>query len=132
MNLVLLLSRVFFSMIFILSGMMHLFDFKNMSQYSASLGVPLPGLATIITGIMILLGGLSILFGYKVKIGAILIIIFLVPTTFIAHNFWAIADPMIAQTQMAMFMKNFAMLGGAILFYHYGTGPFSIEKKDKK
>lgn len=116
-------------MIFISSGLSHIFKLNQMSQYTASMGVPLPTVATLVTGIMILLGGLSILLGYKVKIGAILLIVFLVPTSFIAHAFWGIEDAMQAQMQMVMFMKNIAMTGGALIFYYFGTGPLSLEKQ---
>jgi len=99
-----------------------------MSQYTASMGVPLPTVATLVTGLMILLGGLSILLGYKVKIGALLLIVFLVPTTFIAHAFWDIQDAMQAQMQMVMFMKNLGLTGAAMLIYYFGSGPLSLEK----
>ena len=75
------------------------------------------------------LGGLSILLGYKVKYGAWLIVIFLVPVTLALHNFWAVQDPMQAQLQMAMFMKNIALLGGALLLAYFGPGPYSVEHR---
>jgi len=81
---------------------------------------------------MLLLGGLSILLGYKVKIGALLLVVFLVPTTFIAHSFWGIEDAMQSQMQMIMFMKNISMTGAALIFYYFGTGPLSIEKQAEK
>lgn len=124
-----LVGRVLYSLIFILSGVNHLINFSRISEYTASLGVPAPALATIITGIMILAGGLSILIGYKVKVGALLLIIFLVPVTLVAHNFWAIEDAVQSQIQMVMFLKNLALLGGALVFYYFGSGPLSLEKQ---
>lgn len=59
-----------------------------MAQYASSAGVLAATLAVIVGGIMIILGGLSIAFGYKVKIGAILLVVFLIPVTFIIHTFW--------------------------------------------
>lgn len=100
-----------------------------MSPYAASMGVPAASLAVIVSGIMIILGGLSIILGYKVKIGALLLVVFLVPVTFIMHAFWGIEDAMQSQMQMVMFLKNLSMLGGALMFYHFGTGPFSLEKE---
>lgn len=124
-----LIGRILYSIIFLSSGLSHIFMLSQMSQYTASMGVPAPELATIVTGLMIIAGGLSILLGYKVKIGAILLVVFLVPTTFIAHNFWALEDAMMKQMQMAMFMKNLALLGGALIFYYFGSGPLSVEKQ---
>jgi putative oxidoreductase len=72
-------------------------------------------------------GGLSILLGYRAKIGAWLIVLFLVSVTPAMHNSWAVHDPMMAQMQMIMFMKNLSMLGGTLLISHFGAGPFSLD-----
>lgn len=127
-----LIGRILYSLIFILSGFNHIFKLSEMSQYTAMMGVPFPTLATFVTGVMIILGGLSIILGYKTKWGAALLVIFLIPTTFIAHNFWAVEDPMQSQIQMIMFMKNTSMTGAALIFYYFGTGPLSLEKSEKK
>ena len=79
------------------------------------------------SGILALLGGLSILLGYRAKLGAWLLVIFLVPVTVMMHNFWAVKDPMMAQMQMAMFLKNMTMLGGALLVSQLGAGPWSVD-----
>ena len=85
------------------------------------------------SGVMALLGGLSILVGYKGRWGAVLIILFLIPVTITMHNFWAVTDPMAKQVQMVMFLKNISMLGAALMILNFGTGPLSIEKdKNKK
>jgi len=126
-----LAGRILYSMIFILFGMNHFIKLNDMSQYTASMGVPAPTLATIVAGVMILLGGLSILLGYKTKIGSLLIFVFLILTAFIMHSFWSVEDAMQSQIQMIMFMKNLSMAGGALLLYYFGTGPLSIEKKSE-
>ena len=58
-----------------------------------------------------------------------LLIIFLVPVTLMLHNFWAVKDPMLAQMQLAMFMKNLSMLGGALLISQFGAGPLSLDAR---
>lgn len=126
-----LAGRILFSLMFIMSGFGHLTNSAGMAQYAGSMGVPAPFLAVIISGIMIMLGALSVMLGYKVKIGTILLVVFLIPTTFIMHNFWSIEDPMQSQMQMAMFMKNLSMLGGALLIYYFGTGPLSMEDQSE-
>ncbi len=123
-----LIGRILYSLIFVVGGMGHFANLDAMSQYAASKGVPLPSVAVLVTGAMIVLGGLSILLGYKPKIGAILLVVFLLPTSFIMHNFWAIEDPMQSQVEMAMFMKNLSMLGAALIVYSFGTGPLSLER----
>ena len=74
-------------------------------------------------------GGLSILLGYRAKIGAWLIVLFLLIVTPIMHKFWGLTDPMMAQVQMINFMKNLSMLGGALLIVQFGAGPLSLDAR---
>jgi putative oxidoreductase len=95
--------------------------------YAAQQGVPAAGLLVPASGLLALAGALSIAFGYRARIGAWLIVAFLVPVTITMHNFWAVTDPMMYQMQFAMFMKNLSMLGGALLIAHFGAGPLSLD-----
>ena len=122
-----LLGRFFFALIFLMSGPNHFA--KQTIAYAASQGVPLASLAVPLSGVIAILGGLSILLGYRAKLGAWLIVLFLVPVTFSLHKFWGITDPMSAQIQMIMFMKNVSMLGGALLISQFGAGPFSLDAR---
>ncbi len=129
MKYIILSGRIFYSIIFIQSIASH-FSGKVIA-YSEAVGVPLASIAVPLSGIIAFIGGLSIALGYKAKWGALLIILFLVPVTLTFHNFWAINDPMMAQMQYAMFMKNLSMLGGALIIAYFGSGPLSIDKKKK-
>jgi putative oxidoreductase len=80
-------------------------------------------------GVVSVVGGLSIVLGYRAKIGAWLIIAFLLIVTPIMHKFWGVADPMMAQLQMINFLKNFSMLGGALLITQFGAGPLSLDAR---
>jgi len=122
-----LIGRILFSLIFILSGPHH-FQAGSIG-YAASAGVPMASILVPLSGIIALAGGLSIALGYKAKIGAWLVVLFLVPVTFALHKFWGITDPMMAQMQMAMFMKNIALIGGALVISYFGAGPLSIDNK---
>ena len=53
--------------------------------------------------------------GYHARVGAVLVAVFQVPVTLALHRFWAETDPMMAQLQLAMFLKNVSMLGGALI-----------------
>src|ERR1700682_5774265 len=109
---VVVLGRFLFALIFLMAGANH-FN-KQTIGYAASQGVPLASIAVPLSGVLALAGGLSVLLGYRARLGAWLIILFLVPVTLMMHNFWAVKDPMMAQMQMIMFMKNLSMLGGAL------------------
>ncbi len=127
--LVLLLGRLFYVAIFVMSGVTH-FTAKPVA-YAAAAGVPFASLAVPASGLLALAGGLSILFGYRARLGAWLLVLFLIPVSFAMHNFWAVKDPMMAQMQMAMFMKNVSMLGGALLISQFGAGPWSLDARRK-
>ena len=123
-----LAGRLFFSAIFLMSGLTH-FTSKGIT-YAAAAGVPFASIAVPASGVLALAGSLSILLGYRARIGAWLLVLFLLPVTFMMHNFWAVKDPMMAQMQMAMFMKNISMVGGALLISQFGTGPWSLDAKN--
>jgi putative oxidoreductase len=91
--------------------------------------VPMAAFLVPASGVLALAGGLSILLGYRAKIGAWLVVLFLVPVTLMMHNFWAVKDPLMAQMQMAMFLKNVTMLGGALLISQFGAGALSLDAR---
>lgn len=112
-----LIGRILFAAIFIFSGLGHFMQLDEMSQYAESKGVPAPRVMVAGSGIVILAGGLSILFWTQVVIGAWLLAGFLVLAAVMMHDFWKIEDPQQAQTEQAMFFKNVALAGAAIVFY---------------
>ncbi len=126
---VVLFGRLLFALIFLMSGPNH-FSSQTIA-YAASQGVPLASIAVPFSGVLAILGGLSILLGYRARIGAWLLALFLIGVTPMMHNFWTVADPIMRQTQMIMFMKNAAMLGGALLLSQFGAGPWSLDSRKK-
>ncbi|MEO0868550.1 MAG: DoxX family protein, partial [Cyanobacteria bacterium J06642_11] len=81
------------------------------------------GLVTAFTILFELLGGISLIIGYQAQIGAILLLVFLIPATLMFHN--PIADP----TQMIQFMKNLAIMGGLLMVVAFGAGPISLDRR---
>jgi putative oxidoreductase len=126
---IVLLGRFFFVLIFLMAGPNH-FSSQTIA-YAASQGVPMASFAVPFSGALAVLGGLSILLGYRARIGAWLIVLFLVGVTPMMHKFWTVPDPMMHQMQMIMFMKNVAMLGGALLISQFGAGPWSLDSRRK-
>jgi len=119
-----LLGRALFAAVFIAVTPTH-FSGETI-RYAVAHGVPVARIAVPASGVLALIGGLSVLTGFQARIGAWLLVLFLVPVTLMMHNFWAISDPGIAQLQQAMFMKNLGLLGGALLIAYFGAGPASF------
>ena len=124
---VVVLGRFFFALIFLMAGANHFS--RQTIGYAASQGVPLASIAVPLSGVLAIAGGLSVLLGYRARLGAWLIALFLVPVTLVMHKFWLVQDPMMAQIQMILFMKNVSMLGGALLISQLGAGPFSLDAR---
>ena len=129
MKYIVLLGRILYSLMFLNSG---LFLFSGMAAgYASSKGVPLASFLVPFSGVMAVVGGLLIVLGYKAKLGAWLIIAFLIPVTFIMHAFWKETDPNQTQMQISNFLKNISMLGGAFLITWFGAGPLSLDNRRK-
>jgi len=116
MEIIFLLARIVLGLYYLFNASNHFFQYKMMAGYAASKGVPLAEGAVIIAGILLLIGGVSIITGYKPTIGVIALVIFFLPVTFIMHDFWAVTDQMQRMGQMVNFMKNIALMASAVMF----------------
>jgi len=122
-----LVGRVLFSLVFLAAAPGH-FQAGTIA-YAAAQGVPLASLAVPASGVLALLGALSVILGYRTRWGAAALVAFLVPVTFSMHAFWAVSDPMLRQLQMAMFMKNAALIGAALTLMASGAGAYSLDAR---
>jgi putative oxidoreductase len=119
------IGRIMYSLIFI-AAILSNFS-RGAIAAGAAHGVPLASILVPLSGILAFVGGLSVLFGYKARYGALLLLLFLVPVTLIMHAFWNVTDPMMHMVQHAAFLKNVSMAGAALLIIYFGSGPFSLE-----
>ena len=125
MRYVAFVGRQLFSILFILASANH---FNPLTIAAAARhGVPAAEVLVPLSGLVALMGGLSVFVGLHARVGAALLVLFLVPVTFLMHNFWAFVDPSVIELERAMFMKNLTMLGGALLITYFGAGPLSFD-----
>jgi putative oxidoreductase len=127
MKYIVLLGRILYSAIFIAASLGH-FSQATIAM-AGDVGVPMAGIFVPLWGIIGFLGGLSVLIGFKARYGAWLLVIFLVPVTFMLHQFWNMEDVVDNGIQKAMFLKNLSMLGAAFLITYFGSGPMSVDKR---
>ncbi|MDJ0536523.1 MAG: DoxX family protein [Xenococcaceae cyanobacterium MO_207.B15] len=121
-----LAARICLCLIFINSGVNKILGFGGTAEMMANNGLPIPDVLLIFTIAFQLLGGLSLLFGYKVKIGSILLILFLIPATLVFHN--PLADP----NEINSFLKNIGLIGGLLMTIYAGAGALSIDDSTEK
>src|ERR1041384_4491847 len=120
-GLIALAGRILFALIFVAAAPGH---FKSAEiNMAASHGVPMANFLVPFAGVLALVGGLCIAAGCYARLGAWLLVLFLIPVTVMMHNFWAVDDPAMKQDQMIHFLKNIAMLGGALMIAYFGAGP---------
>ncbi len=122
MEAVFVIGRLLFAALFLSSAFGHLTKTKQMGAYAKSMGVPAAELMTFFTGLMLLVGGLSVLFNFDIFYGSLLLVLFLVPTAFMMHAFWKVTDAGMKQVQQVMFMKNISLAGAALMIMYYSYG----------
>ena len=110
-----IIGRIIFGLYFIYSGYGHFRHFKNTAGYAGSKGVPFAKGAVALTGALMIVGGLSFVFAYGMQVGSLLLLIFLVPTTFIMHRFWSTTDPDQKMGETINFTKNLALIGALLM-----------------
>jgi putative oxidoreductase len=109
------LGRMLFGGFFVFNGFNHFKMLEMMSGYAKSKGVPMPKVSVAFTGLLLMVGGLSVLLNVLPAIGLAALIVFLLPVTFIMHAFWKVDDAMAKMHEMVNFMKNMALLGAVLL-----------------
>ena len=120
MNAVMLVGRILFAFMFVASGFNHLTKAEAMAGYAAYKKVPAPKLANLLSGVLMVLGGLSIILGVYADLGALVLAILLVAMAVKMHDFWN-AQGEAKQPEMIGFMKNISMAGGALFLFAYAA-----------
>lgn len=116
-----LIGRILLVVIFLNSGIGKIGNFSGTVQSMIRHGVPFADLA--LTGAIFceVVGSIAIMLGYFTRFGAVLLLLFLVPTTYFFHTDFA--DPM----QKIQFMKNLSIFGGLLVLLVMGPGRFSLD-----
>ena len=120
-----LVGRALLSLLFILAGYSKLTGIAATAGWFGSLGIPMPTVSAIVVGLVELVGGLAILVGFRARIAALVLALFTIGATLIAHMDFA--DPM----QVLMIQKNLAITGGLLVLAALGAGALSIDARRK-
>jgi len=117
MNAIVLIGRILFGGFFLMSGINHFTKLEAMTGYAKYKKLPAAKLGVLISGLMLVIGGIYIVLGYYADLGALLLAIFLVLAAVIFHNFWKETDATAKQNEMLAFMKDIALAGGALVIF---------------
>lgn len=121
-----LLGRIIIGALFLISGLMKIKYWTSMVQVVSSTDLPYPALLLGLATTLEILGGISIILGYRTRLGALLLIIFLAAATYLFHSFWRV-DASQADAVREEFVRNIVYLGALFLLAAHGPGGYSID-----
>ncbi|KJY44964.1 DoxX family membrane protein [Streptomyces sp. A1547] len=119
MDVLVLIGRLLFIGLFASSAVNHLTNTKAMAGYTASRGVPFPALAVVVSGLVLLVGSVSVAVGLWADIGMLLLAAFCFPTAVLMHGFWAEKDPQAKMMDQVHFFKDVALGGAALVMFAF-------------
>ena len=119
-----LLARVLLSSPFLYSGVDKCWRWSAAQREVAASGLPWPTLLHLVTVVVQLGGGLSLLLGIEARLGALLLLLFLIPVTVMYHPFWKRSGAELV-VEADHFLSNLAIIGGLLVIVALGGGPIS-------
>jgi putative oxidoreductase len=117
------IGRLFLATLFLLSGISKLTSAAATTAYIASAGLPLPGVAYVLTVIVEIGGGVLLLVGLQARLAAAVLAIFTLAAAILFHHNFG------DQNQMIHFLKNVAITGGLLQVAAWGAGPWSLDAR---
>lgn len=121
MDILFLVGRLIFGGYFLQNAWNHFTHLDGLTKYAESKGVPSARVAVFVSGVLLLLGGLGVIFGVSPEASLALLLIFLVPVTFKMHPFWKETDPNARIQELLHFYKNLALIGALLMLYAIDT-----------
>jgi putative oxidoreductase len=123
-----LVGRILLATIFMISGIAKLTNTAATASHMQSVGIPAADILAIVAGVAEVLGAAALAAGMFTRLGALGLVLFMIPTTLLFHNFWAFEGEEQKQ-QMIEFLKNLAIIGGLCTVIANGAGRFSLDAK---
>lgn len=122
-----LIGRILLCCVFLVSAYAKITEWSASVQMMAAKGIPAASVFLATAIVIECLGGLAILTGFKAKQAALIVFLYLIPVTFLFHNFWE-QGPAAQPMQLVNFLKNLAIMGGLLQLAAFGPGKFAIGK----
>lgn len=124
-SIVILISRIFLAILFILAGWGKLTGLEGTAQYFGAIGLPMPSVTAVLVGLIEFVGGLAILIGFQTRIAAVVVALFTIGATLVAHMDFA------EGMNALMAQKNLAIAGGLLLLTVTGAGAYSVDRRGR-
>ncbi|QYM72552.1 DoxX family protein [Pseudochrobactrum sp. Wa41.01b-1] len=124
-SIIILISRIFLAILFILAGWGKLTGLEGTAQYFGAIGLPMPSVTAVLVGLVEFVGGLAILIGFQTRIAAVVVALFTIGATLVAHMDFA------EGMNALMAQKNLAIAGGLLLLAVTGAGAYSVDRRGR-
>ena len=127
-----LIGRIIVGVFYLYSGIDGFINLKSKIGYAASQGAPLPQVTVLISAVLLLIAGLTIITGFEVRIGVVALALFFLPVTFFIHDFWNVQEPVRRMAEFHSFQSNVALMASALMFLAIpAPWPFSLSERLK-
>lgn len=126
MDYLFLVGRILFGGYFLINGINHFTKTNSLEGYAESSGLKNARLWVLLTGMLLVLGGLGVMFGAFTDLALLFLLVFLVGVTPKIHAYWKIQDPQKKMSQQMDFMRNVALLGAVLMMFVIADWPLSI------
>lgn len=123
-----LTGRILMGLIFLVSGFFKIMGYSQMVAFATAKGLPVASIGIACAIVVEVVGGLMLMSGFKTRIAAWILFLYLIPVTVLFHNFWALKG-MEQQDNMVHFLKNLAIMGGLLLLAGTGPGAHSVDER---
>jgi len=123
MGIAFLVGKILFGGYFILNGINHFKNKGYLASYAKSKHVPSPELAVSLSGAILFVSGVCLIFGWFVLISLMALSGFLIIVSFTMHNFWKEENAQTKAIEQIHFMKNMALVGACLLLLSIESWP---------
>lgn len=128
-NLTALAGRILLAAVFVLSGFNKLSNFSGTAGFMAGAGLPIAEVLLVLTILIEIIGGLMLVTGYRTRLAALILFLFMIPVTLVFHNPATATDAAMAQQQTIQLLKNLAIMGGILQLWAFGPGAISLDTR---
>ena len=122
-----LLGRLLITYIFATSGIAKVFSWSGNVAYMSTRHLPFISALLAVAAFVELAGSICLITGYRARIAAVVMFLYMIAVTLLFHNYWA-ANPNLAGIQETHFRKNLAIMGGLLMLAYGGPGAWALGK----
>jgi putative oxidoreductase len=124
-----LLGRLVLAWFFMVQAIRYLRDWNDTALLLSMKAVPAPPLVMVLAIIVVVLGSLSLLLGYRTRIGALALFAVTLAAATTLHDYWHVTAAQARDADFDIFARDVAISGGLLMLIGMGSGRFAMDNK---